>query len=188
MHKDDVVFQYYFKSAGNKFPGEGVGEKLNKERKNEFIELSRILDWRRKLSNYWESNLKIDGKTWKTVEHYYQGNKFKKNNPEYYDKFTLESNSDISKDPALANAAGSVTGKYQGKKVRDDKIKLDEGFFDKKDDIMNIAQAAKYDQNKDLADILLKTKDTKLMQFNKGREPEVQDILMKIRSDLIKSK
>ena len=53
---------------------------------------------------------------------------------------------------------------------------------------MNIAQAAKYDQNKDLADILLKTKDTKLMQFNKGREPEVQDILMKIRSDLIKSK
>ncbi len=187
LYKEDVVFQYYSKSAGNKFPGEGAGEILNKERKKEFIELSKIPDWRRKLSNFWESNLKLDGKTWKTVEHYYQGNKYKNNNPDFYQKFTIESSSDISKDPALAKAAGGPTGKYEGKKVRDDKIKIDPGFFDKKDEVMTIAQKAKYEQNKELADILLKTKDAKLMHFKRGSEPERQDVLMKIRSELITS-
>ena len=187
LYKDDVVFQYYSKSAGNKFPGEGAGEILNKERKKEFLELSKIPDWRRKLSNFWESKLKLDGKTWKTVEHYYQGNKYKNNNPDCYQKFTIESSSDISKDPALAKAAGGPTGKYEGKRVRDEKIKIDEGFFDKKDEVMTIAQEAKYEQNKDLADILLKTKDAKLMHFKRGSEPERQDILMKIRSELVTS-
>ena len=187
LYKEDVVFQYYSKSAGNKFPGEGAGEVLNKERKKEFIELSKIPDWRRKLSNFWESNLKLDGKTWKSVEHYYQGNKFKEKHPEFYEKFTIESSSDISKDPALAKAAGGPTGKYEGKRVRDEKIKIDEGFFDKKDEVMTVAQEAKYEQNKDLADILLKTKDAKLMHFKRGSEPERQDILMKIRSELVTS-
>jgi predicted NAD-dependent protein-ADP-ribosyltransferase YbiA (DUF1768 family) len=187
LYKEDVVFQYYSKSAGNKFPGEGAGELLNKERKKEFIELSKIPDWRRKLSNFWESNLKLDGKTWKSVEHYYQGNKFKEKHPEFYEKFTVESTSDISKYPALAKAAGGPTGKYEGKRVRDEKIKIDEGFFDKKDEVMTVAQEAKYEQNKDLADILLKTKDAKLMHFKRGSEPERQDILMKIRSELVTS-
>ena len=187
LYKDDVVFQYYSKSAGNKFPGEGAGEILNKERKKEFLDLSKIPDWRRKLSNFWESNLKLDGKTWKTVEHYYQGNKYKNNNPDFYQKFTIESSSDISKDPALAKAAGGPTGKYEGKKVREEKIKIDEGFFDKKDEVMTIAQEAKYEQNKELADILLKTKDAKLMHFKRGSEPERQDVLMKIRSELVTS-
>ena len=187
LYKEDVVFQYYSKSAGNKFPGQGAGEVLNKERKKEFIELSKIPDWRRKLSNFWESNLKLDGKTWKSVEHYYQGNKFKEKHPEFYEKFTLESSSDISKDPALAKAAGGPTGKYEGKRVRDEKIKIDEGFFDKKDEVMSVAQEAKYEQNKDLADILLKTKDAKLLHFKRGSEPERQDILMKIRSELVTS-
>jgi len=187
LYKEDVVFQYYSKSAGNKFPGEGAGEVLNKERKKEFIELSKISDWRRKLSNFWESNLKLDGKTWKSVEHYYQGNKFKEKHPEFYEKFTLDSSSDISKEPALAKAAGGPTGKYEGKRVRDEKIKIDEGFFDKKDEVMSLAQQAKYEQNKDLADILLKTNDAKLMHFKRGSEPERQDILMKIRSKLVTS-
>ena len=187
LYKEDVVFQYYSKSAGNKFPGEGAGEMLNKERKKEFLELSKIPDWRRKLSKYWESNLKLDGKTWKTVEHYYQGNKYKINNPDFYQKFTIESSSDISKDPGLAKAAGGPTGKYEGKKVRDDKIRIDPDFFDKKDEVMNVAQKAKYEQNKELTDILLKTKDAKLMHFKRGSEPEREDILMKIRSELATS-
>ena len=52
---------------------------------------------------------------------------------------------------------------------------------------MTIAQEAKYEQNKDLADILLKTNDAKLMHFKRGSEPERQDVLMKIRSKLITS-
>ena len=72
-------------------------------------------------------------------------------------------------------------------RVRDEKIKIDEGFFDKKDEVMTVAQQAKYEQNKDLADILLKTNDAKLMHFKRGSEPERQDVLMKIRSELITS-
>ena len=46
--------------------------------------------------------------------------KFKDNNPDFYHEFSLDSNSEISKNPTLAKFAGSKTGKFEGKVLRTD--------------------------------------------------------------------
>ena len=72
------------------------------------------------LSNFAIASFECDGKEWLTVEHFYQGSKFKNTNSEngFYDKFSLDSQSEISKNPALAKCAGGKTGKCKGKQVR----------------------------------------------------------------------
>ena len=109
----------------------------------------------------------MDGYTWLTVEHYFQANKYKNDNPDYYYQFTIESNSDLSKEPKLLN------------KVK--KIKIDNNFESIKNDVMQKGQTAKYEQNKELMDMLQKTKDAKLVHYVKGSLPEVQIITMNIR-------
>ena len=167
LYNDSIVFQYYINSATKPYPGKGSGEKIESKYEKEYYPLSKIPEWRRKLSNLWESNIKLDGYTWLTVEHYYQANKYKNNNPDYYYQFTIESNSDLSKQPKLLN------------KVK--KIKIDSNFESIKNDVMQKGQTAKYEQNKELMDMLQKTKDAKLVHYVKGSLPEVQIITMNIR-------
>ena len=167
LYNDSIVFQYYINSSSKPYPGKGSGEKIESKYEKEYYSLSKIPEWRRKLSNLWESNIKLDGYTWLTVEHYYQANKYKNDNPDYYYQFTIESNSDLSKEPKLLN------------KVK--KIKIDNNFESIKNDVMQKGQTAKYEQNKELMDMLQKTKDAKLVHYVKGSLPEVQIITMNIR-------
>ena len=103
LYTSKTVLQFYSKSAEKPYPGKGSGEKLgDKER---YLELSRIPNWRRMLSNFSISPFTLDGHMWSGVEWYYQGSKFKKNNPEFYLLFSLDSGSEISKDAAMAKAA-----------------------------------------------------------------------------------
>ena len=65
--------------------------------------LEKIKDWRKVLSNMHYNGadyverveggeiqplFELDGLKWASVEHYYHANKFKKNNPDYYKKFS----------------------------------------------------------------------------------------------------
>ena len=185
LYDDDIVFQFYAKSDAKPYPGKGSGEKIPKDRIKDFAELSRITNWRKKLSNFWDGHtFDLDGKKWKSVEHYYQGSKFKKNNFDFYKEFSLDSKSKLSEDTAFAKAAGDKTGKYKDQQIRDKKITIDPDFDKrKKEEILN-AQIAKFQQNDDLKDLLIKTKNAKLQHYSRGTPAIVFKDLMLLRKRL----
>ena len=69
---------------------------------------------------------KTFGLIWASFEHYYQGNKFKKQNPNFYFQFSLNSDSELSKNPTLARSIGSIKGKLRNKNIM-----IDINFFNK---------------------------------------------------------
>jgi predicted NAD-dependent protein-ADP-ribosyltransferase YbiA (DUF1768 family) len=158
---------FYSKSA-DVYPGKGAGERVAQENVNDYNALSKIKDWRKILSNFYISHIKIDGLTWASVEHYYQASKFKRDNRKFYKQFSLKSGTELSKDPIMAKGAGGKTGKYKGKQVRPTNIKADSDFFAGRDVIeMNLAQDVKF-VKKELAKVLCLTNDAILMH-NMGR-------------------
>ena len=186
LYDGNIEFQFYSKSVDKPFPGKGRGEKIPEENIKEFIELNKIKDWRKQLSNFWKKEFELDGHKWQSVEHYYQANKFKNSNPEFYLTFTLDLDTELSKDPAMAKAAGGKIGKYNKDIVRDTTIKIDEDFFEtgRDKEVMNKAQRAKFTQNEELKDLLISTKNARLMHFNRGNPPMEFTYLMELRKEL----
>ena len=190
LFDENIVFQFYSKSANAPRPGKGSGEKIPPEDELKFGELATIPEWRRKLSNFWVAPFELDGHRWSSVEHYYQASKFKENNPQFYLQFTLDANpqGELAKDPALAKAAGGKSGKFKGKRVREAEIVIDPNFFNgRHKSEMKAAQMAKFSQNAELKEMLLATKMAKLQHFVRASPPVVFMDLMEVRRELGKS-
>ena len=190
LFDEDVVFQFYSKSQ-NKPPGKGAGEKITPNDVDKYTKLSKINNWRRTLSNFYIDPFDFDGKTWNTVEHLYQGSKFKDDNPEFYEQFSLGSGSIFSKDPVLAKAAGGAKGtaKIKGEKkttrLRPTTIIADADFWNNKNDIMETALRAKFTQTELPRTVLKETQDAKLNHYlGRGKGTETWNHLMKIRKDI----
>jgi len=193
-YPEQTRFMFYSKSSDSK-PGKGAGEHLSPEDADKFEELSKIKDWRKKLSNFWIAPFILHGKRWASVEHYYQGSKFK-GTPEFYNQFSLDSGSDLSKDPILAKAAGGKTGQFQGKRLRGKEIVIDSDFFQGKtgqlyrrsDLEMNRAQDAKFIYNTDLMNLLKLTNPAQLVHYQRGGPSIIFYNLMKLRTDVLTGK
>ena len=153
----------FFSKSADKPPGKGVHEDLVSSPRK-YAKLAKVKDWRKTLSNFYESEFQLDGKRWSSVEHFYQGSKFKRGNPNFYAQFSLDSGSEISKDPCKAKRAGGKTGGG----LRSKNIKMDPGFFVGKDKVFYRAMVAKFSQNLELGKILLDTKNAQLLHKTRG--------------------
>ena len=185
LFDDDVVLMFYSKSKTGPLPGKGSGETIPANKVRDYSELASIPEWRHKLSNFWVQPFTLDGLKWASVEHYYQASKFKKNNPDFYRQFSLDSGTELSKDSLMAKGADGKTGKSRGMQIRPARIKIDPDFFDGRDkQEMYDAQYAKFSQNEDLKRMLLATRMAKLTHYSRGSPPIVFEDLMRIRSRL----
>jgi len=189
LYDDAIVFQFYSKSMDKPLPGTGTGETIERADIPKFAELAKETpQWRKMLSNFWEppgddrakALFELDGHKWRTLEHYLEGSRFRKENPKYYLNFSLDSDSDLSKSPTLAQSA-----------VKDDKYKSitpDADFGAREEKELEDAQYAKHSQNSYLADMLLNTRNAKLVQFRRGKPPIVCNELMRVRHRLQREK
>ena len=185
LYDDATVFQFYSKSMDKPLPGTGSGETIERADIPKYAALAKESpQWRKMLSNFWEPPgddknkplFTLDGHKWRTLEHYLKGSQFRKENPKHYLQFSLDSDSDLSKSPALAKAA-----------AKDDKykdMKPDADFNLREEKEREDAQHAKYSQNSYLEDMLLNTRNAKLVHFRRGKPPAVCTELMRVRHRL----
>jgi hypothetical protein len=184
-----VEFMFHSLSDGKPHPGKGFGEKIPNSSILNFNPLTKISDWRKKLDDTWITRFEIDNHYWASVQHYYLGSQFKKGFPDFFLQFSLDSNSDISKDLKLAEIAASKSGKLKEQVLRKPNIKPDADFFEIKGEPRNVTERktalfAKFSQNLDLKDMLLKTNPAKLLHFVRRKEPEPDILLMNLRKEL----
>ena len=188
LYDDATVFQFYSKSMDKPLPGTGSGETIERADIPKYAELAKETpQWRKMLSNLWEppgddrdkALFTLDDHKWRTLEHYMQGSKFRKEHPKHYLQFSLDSDSDLSKSPELAQTKG---------KDKDKDIPMDADYGAREEKEREDAQYAKYSQNSYLADMLLNTRNAKLVQFRRGKPPVVCDELMRVRHRLKQEK
>ena len=174
----------FFSGSKNMPPGSGVDEFVNDP--SEYEVLSQIKDWRKMLSNFWMQPFELDDLHWNSVEHYYQGSKFKEGHPEFFKLFSIESGSDISKDPALAKAAGGKSGVSKGRQLRPKNITVDPDFFSSENqtEAFKVAMLAKFGQNEDLLEALSATGDAYLQHKTRGVPLHRIKVLEEVRSIL----
>lgn len=173
-----VIFLYHASSFDAKV-GKGNGEKINTSMIPNYLELNKMKDWRKKLDDTYISPFTLDEHRWCSVENYLQGSKFKKNHKEFYLKFSLDSNTDISKDPSLAKEVGTKKSKRPKEVMVDPDYDLGRSEIERED-----AVRSKFHQNADLKQILLATKNSCIKHFKRRSSPETDTILMKIRGEL----
>ena len=190
LYDDATVLQFYSKSMDKPLPGTGSGETIERANIPKFAALAKESpQWRKMLSNFWEppgddrekALFTLDDHKWRTLEHYLQGSRFRKDNPKLYLQFSLDSDSDISKNPALANTAIKDSDKF-----KDAKIDADYGTREEKE--REDGHYAKYSQNSYLKDMLLNTRNAKLVHFRRGKPAVVCNELMRVRHRLQQEK
>lgn len=204
LYDSKTVLVFHARAEMSKKPGKGTNEEIVSTEVSKFLPLHGIESWRRKLDDEWTDVIfKLDGKTWTSVEHFYQGAKFRKQNPEFRELFALseEDTEDLEKkkraDPkistniVLAQGAGSKNGKPKGKNavaLRPANTTIDPDFYGGRNEEERIAALrAKFTQNEDMKQLLMATYPAELKHYTSG-PPKADIPLMVIRKELILSR
>ena len=185
----NIIFVINPGYVGNARPGCGPGEEIPLELVHEFAGLTAIPGWRAVLSDDYESPITIGSKTWPSVTHYFEGSKFKKENPEFSALFSLESDSDISKDPALAKAIGAGHKTYQGRDINTGNVKVDRDMFrsdgkGRHKSEYELALRKRFEQDPEFKRALQGTRKARLVSHREGNHPKVERELMRLRSSM----
>jgi predicted NAD-dependent protein-ADP-ribosyltransferase YbiA (DUF1768 family) len=128
-----------------------------------------------------EAPFSIDGHRWASVEHYVQASKFKKGFPDFFLQFSLDTPTELSKDPDLAaNVADLKKAKF--KEYRPKNVKVDVDYNLGRDlEERTKALDAKFTQNADLQQLLKLTKNALLKEYLRRKPAEPDVLLMKSR-------
>jgi predicted NAD-dependent protein-ADP-ribosyltransferase YbiA (DUF1768 family) len=185
LYDSNVTFMFHSKSDNSPKPGAGSGEKIPKNKVQEYVTLSKIDSWRKKLDDSWSGGIfELDKHKWMSVEHYIQAAKYKKGFPDFYLLFSLDSDSEISKDPSLAKLAGEG-GKKNNKTFRPKEVKIDADYhLGRFEEERERAVSAKFSQNEDLKQTLLSTNNALLLEFIRRNPAKKDIILMGVRRSL----
>lgn len=133
-------------------------------------------------SNYYPSLFELDGRKWRTVEQYFQAQKFNIDAPEYIEYFSIIA---LSDSPQKAKDLGCQRFNQFGAKWKVSKVnpslglvsdwiqwsheknlKLRSDWEDIKVDVMRRGLAAKFSQNEKLRLLLAATGDAEIIEVN----------------------
>lgn len=169
------MFLFYSKSA-DRPPCYGIHEKGNIK---DYEQLSKISNWRKKLSNFHIAPIKIDGLTYASVEHYFHAQKFARDHPNFAFTFSMESASQWSKEPQFAKAVGGKTGKFKNRQYRPKHINMRDDFYSQIENelpfykkVMLTGLYNKFAQHPKLRTLLLATGDAELWHLP-GRNKQI---------------
>ena len=82
---------YFYSKSKDVAPGKGVNEVVN----DDYVELAKVKNWRRVLSNFHVHPFKYKDYTYNTIEHVFQAKKIELADPDKAFLFTLESDDPI---------------------------------------------------------------------------------------------
>jgi hypothetical protein len=157
------------------------GDCIRASHAEKYRQLDMVPLWRRMLDDAFVSPFKLDGKRWQSVEHYKQASKFKKQNPEFYKTFSLDADTDISKDVKKARQAGGQKGRLRPKNINIDADYYGLGGEGRAADERFAALVAKFNNNEEARRILLATENAQLRHYEKGQPLRPDTLLMKAR-------
>ena len=176
-------------NGSNSKPGKGAGEKMDKNKENEYLRLFKIKDWRRKLDDSWviientstKSLFTLDNLKWASVQHYLEASKFKNGFPDFYKSFSLNTPTELSSEVNIAKMVGDIA-KPKYNSMRPPGVKIDADYFlGRMEQERKLALLEKFKQNNELKKILLYTKNAVLKQYERGKPPKIDLILIETR-------
>lgn len=190
LYESDVALIFYESASSTAKPGKADGEKIPKAKVTTFESLAKIRDWRKQLADEWiDTPLQIDRHRWASVQHYLEGAKYKKGYPDIYLQFSLDSESELSKDVKKAKAHKGLLAVAEAidKKTKAPKApKVDLDYHLGRDmEERELALRAKFANNATMRAVLKETHMALLLKKEKRGTPPVPDtLLMKIRKEL----
>ena len=188
LYDDAVQFIIHSRAPNEKTkPGKVADdEKIPANKTMEFIPLSKIPEWRKKLDDTWMDTIrpiKIKRDTtrsWASVFHYLEGAKFRMGHPDIYAQFSMESGNPTASNIQLAKSHKQLE---LGAAKR---LKPDVDYVLGRDtEERDAALRAKFKNDPEMRSILLLTKNALLLKkIHYGRPAEPDMMLMQIRKEL----